>query len=191
MNNRKFFDQVASTWDDEVNEDTERKIQEIIRAMNIQPGDRVLDVGAGTGILLSRFATGQKFALEPSSEMIRSAKKKFSKVFPFVQGEAEAIPFIGKFFDCVVCFRSFPHFGSKNLALREISRVLVKNGRLYIAHPASRVEVNTFHKKIGGAVACDRLPDNFTMRKILSGARFSEIKFVNGKRIYLVSALKI
>ncbi len=188
MNHREFFGQLAETWN---NEEDSFRLKKMLKLINPHTCEKILDVGTGTGILLPLLDTNEVVALDLSHRMLRKAMENSRDFSYFVQGSIERLPLICEYFDCVICFRSFPHFSDKERALAEIRRVLRKNGRLYIAHTTSRDVVNSIHAQIGDVVSGDRIPDNPQMKKMLTDARFRKICVIDQEDLYLVSALKI
>jgi len=114
-----------------------------IRRMNLCPGERVLDLGCGSGWatrLLARLVGegpdgfGQVVGLDVSDEMIREARaasKDFDNVL-YVWGSAQRIPWEENFFDKVLSVESFYYYADQDRALMELFRVLAPRGRLYI-----------------------------------------------------------
>lgn len=98
--------------------------------VGLQPGRRVLDLGAGTGKFIPRLAvTGATvIAVEPVAAM----RAELSRLHPGVAvhaGNAEAIPLPDASVDAVVCAQAF-HWFATTAALAEIRRVLVPGGVL-------------------------------------------------------------
>jgi ubiquinone/menaquinone biosynthesis C-methylase UbiE len=117
--------------------------EQTIRRMNLQPGERVLDLGCGVGwatrILARLVADGQEgggqvVGLDVSDEMIsraRAASKDFENVM-FVWGSAQKVPWQENFFDKVLSIESFYYYADQDLALAELFRVMAPNAKLYI-----------------------------------------------------------
>jgi len=92
--------------------------------MNIlkpKPGNHVLDVGCGTGVLIpylleSIGPTGRVVGLDYSKNMLRIAREKFPKqTYPnvdFVLADVMAFE-ADDLFDIVICYSSFPTFLTK------------------------------------------------------------------------------
>lgn len=106
-------------------------------AAQIKPGQRVLDVACGTGILarevLSRMGTsGRVVGIDPSPGMIAVAKQ-LAPAVQWRKGAAESLPFTDQSFDAVVSQFGLMFFADRLRALREMHRVLAPGGRLVVA----------------------------------------------------------
>jgi ubiquinone/menaquinone biosynthesis C-methylase UbiE len=110
-------------------------IRETLRRLAARPGERVLDVGCGTGTLLQELAAVPDVRLvgiDPSAEMLAIARGKLPPTVSLVRGVAERLPLPDRAFDAVVSTNSFHYFRRPVEALREMRRVLVPGGRLVI-----------------------------------------------------------
>src|SRR5580765_4266907 len=117
--------------------------EKTLRLMNLRPGERVLDLGCGSGWatrLLSRLVGdgpegfGQVIGLDVSDEMIRlarAASKDFENVM-YVWGSATQIPWEENFFDKMLSVESFYYYPDQDRALAELFRVMAPKGRLFI-----------------------------------------------------------
>ncbi|PYX86551.1 MAG: hypothetical protein DMG68_15045 [Acidobacteria bacterium] len=117
--------------------------EKTIRRMDLQPGERVLDLGCGSGWatrLLARIVSdgpegfGQVVGLDVSDEMIRQARaasKDFENIL-YVWGSAQQIPWEENFFDKVLSVESFYYYPDQDRALSELFRVMAPHGRMFI-----------------------------------------------------------
>ena len=117
--------------------------QKTLRLMDLRPGERVLDLGCGSGWatrLLARVVgdgpqgLGQVVGVDISDEMVRQAQaasKEFENV-TFVVGSAAQIPWEEDFFDKVLSVESFYYYPDQDRALSELFRVMAPSGRLFI-----------------------------------------------------------
>jgi ubiquinone/menaquinone biosynthesis C-methylase UbiE len=196
MQLQEYFDQLAPTWDKELTLERLKCLGEIVDELGIRPGDRVVDIGSGTGVLVPFLITelgteGKIVALDLSMEMLVQAQAKdFPPIVGFVQADASSIPLADDSIDLAMCNSALPHFGDKEKALKEIARVLRANGRLIICHTMSREALNRLHQSIGGAVANDLLPGEFQLRRLIEQARLKVTHFEDGPERYLVIAEK-
>jgi ubiquinone/menaquinone biosynthesis C-methylase UbiE len=115
----------------------------IVSLLDIQPSDRVLDLGCGTGVLcrmiadrLDAAAGGMAVGIDAAGEMIRVARKKRENAAcRFEAMAAEELSFQDASFDAVVSSLFFHHvqLDLKARALSEAHRVLKPGGKLVIA----------------------------------------------------------
>jgi ubiquinone/menaquinone biosynthesis C-methylase UbiE len=113
---------------------------EEVRLARIAPGDRVLDVGCGTGSLTIAAAraagpTGRVVGVEPGIEMIERARTKARRArvpVEFIATAGEALPFPDDAFDVVFVSLVLHQLPSDPLhgTTSQIRRVLAPGGRL-------------------------------------------------------------
>jgi SAM-dependent methyltransferase len=98
--------------------------EEAIRRVGVEPGQRVLDVGCGTGVFLravaDRGAAGS--GLDASEALIGLARDRVPEAEVRV-GEMESLPYPDDRFDLVTGFNSFFFAADMTAALREARRV--------------------------------------------------------------------
>jgi demethylmenaquinone methyltransferase/2-methoxy-6-polyprenyl-1,4-benzoquinol methylase/phosphoethanolamine N-methyltransferase len=126
--------------------------QQTVALAQIQPGERVLEVGCGTGdvALAASVYAGQSGAvvgIDPSPEMIAVAHAKAARAaraVDFQIGVIEALAFPNATFDVVLSSLMMHHLPDdlKREGLAEIARVLKPGGRVLIVdikRPAGRL----------------------------------------------------
>ena len=155
-----FFDRLAPDWDADCKHN-DAVIKRILDNAGVAAGQRVLDVGCGTGVLfpyyLSRGAAGVT-GVDLSPAMIAQAKAKFGSDprITLLCGDASVLA-PGKFDTCVV-FNAMPHFQSARALIGALSKALVPGGRLTIAHGDSRHVINARHTSGASEVSHDLMP---------------------------------
>lgn len=164
----------------------------LIRAAQPQPGERVLDVGCGTGIVARRVAArlGEGAAvtgLDPSEAMLaiaRSAAAREGCTIGWRQGRAEQLPFSAGSFELVLCQFALMFCADKAAALAEMRRVMAQNGRVLIAvwqglerHPFYRTLHAVIEKEVGLSALKEifGLGDADALRALATDAGFREI----------------
>ena len=117
--------------------------EKTMRLMNLRPGERILDLGCGSGWasrMLARIVGegpqgfGQVVGVDISDEMIRlarTASKDFENIM-FVAGSASQIPWEENFFDKVLSVESFYYYPDQDRTLAELFRVMAPHARLFI-----------------------------------------------------------
>lgn len=102
--------------------DREFWLRGLVEVGGIRPGERILDLGAGTG----RFAhllseTNAVVALEPSEEMLAASRGKGP--FERVRGDGHRLPFRRDVFDATLLVMVLHHLADFPAAMREVARV--------------------------------------------------------------------
>ena len=108
--------------------------REVIQRLQLKPGERLLDLGAGTGDL-GREALRQQpgihlVAADFSLEMMLAGRE--AGALPWLNADALRLPFPDKSFEAVVSGFLMRNVGSLDAALREQQRVLKPGGRMLI-----------------------------------------------------------
>jgi ubiquinone/menaquinone biosynthesis C-methylase UbiE len=177
-------------------EETRARLPQMIDYLAIKPGDIILDVGGGTGILLPLLYNaagnrGKIVSLDIAEEMLKRAiDNGYPSSIYYIHADVAAIPLSSESFDLVICYSCFPHFPDKLKALAEIARVLRNRGRLVICHTASRQAINDLHKSVGNVVENDTIPDEAIMRKMLAASGLKPIELRDESHLYLAIAAK-
>ena len=195
---RLFFNNLAYDWDNRFcTKELENFLSTFVPIFGLRSGNKVLDVGTGTGILIPYLikeigVNGQIVAIDYAKKMIEVCKSKYKQFsnIEFRVGNIEEIDYSSGFFDFVICFGVFPHIENKIQALIQINRVLKKEGKLIIAHALSREEIQNHHQSSSSVVAQDKLPDEDKMRKLLNQTGFKEINITDSIGCYLCSSIK-
>jgi ubiquinone/menaquinone biosynthesis C-methylase UbiE len=113
--------------------------KKLIEQASIQPGQRVLEIGCGTGSLVLRikrqFPDVQVVGLDPDPKALARARAK-ARGLPvrFDRAFADAMPYEDETFDCVLSSFMFHHLKSAErvTTLAEIRRVLKAGGSLHL-----------------------------------------------------------
>ena len=196
-NRREFFNTAAVTWDEQYqNQELTDFLSKLVPTFPLKRGQRVLDVGTGTGILIPFLleavgSTGHVTAIDFAEKMVEACKAKYANL-PNVNiavQQVENLDFPPETFDAVTCFGLFPHLENKQKALSQMNRVLKPGGKLIIAHALSSNELRAHHRN-AAVVAHDALPDEAEMKQLLKQAGFIEVQITDKPGSYVCLSTK-
>ena len=113
----------------------------LVDQAGIRPGQRVLEIGCGTGnlaLLVGRLQPGAEVVgLDPDPKALARARRKAERrslPVRFDRGFAQELPYADASFDRVLSALMFHHLGpdEQERALREVRRVLEPGGSLHL-----------------------------------------------------------
>ena len=147
------FDKFADSYDSGLmGKGSKRFYVDLVKTLDIRDGDAVLDVGCGTGTVLSYVHESRDihgYGLDVSENMIAIAKEK-NPEFSFVTGDSAQLPYEDESMDVIVACMAYHHFPEQEKFRKETLRVLKLGGSLYICDPRFPASVrwifNTFFK---------------------------------------------
>jgi SAM-dependent methyltransferase len=169
--------------------------QRLVDLASPGPGERVLDVACGTGIVARRAATrmgagGAVVGLDLNRQMLQVAEAASAGISPPIRwraGDAAALPFPDGAFDVVFCQQGVQFFPDPAAVVRELRRVLVPRGRLALSvwrpirHSPGYLTMAAALERHAGAdvAAIMRAPFSFgdadPLRELVTGVGFGDV----------------
>ena len=172
----------------------------LVELATLGPGERVLDVACGTGIVARCAAPrvgadGTVVGLDLNEGMLEVARKISSEMRPPIewrQGDVTEMPFPDAAFDILFCQQGLQFFPDRPAALGEMYRVLVPNGRLALSvlrsieHNPGYVALAEALEQYVGADAAGMMRSPFSslstdgLRDLLAGSGFRDVRILIG-----------
>jgi SAM-dependent methyltransferase len=188
----------ATTYDAHTARFTRYAIDCLLQAAGIAPGQAVLDVCCGTG-LVAQAAAGlgaSVTGLDISEDMIAMATAK-GLACQFQVGDAEVLPFGDLHFDRVICNFGLYHLPEPDLAIAEAARVLRPNGVYAFttwcgpdASPLFRIVPEAIHAHgktdvgLPPAPPPFRLADKTESMRAMAAAGFGDVSFADVPAVF-------
>jgi ubiquinone/menaquinone biosynthesis C-methylase UbiE len=162
-----------------------------ISLLDIQPSDRILEVGFGPGALIEALAAkvpqGSIAGVDTSPLMLKQASRRNARTISEGRirlrlGSAQALPFEDTSFDKAVSANSVPMWSDRLAGVKEMQRVLKPGGLVSIVLQPVWARTDDEVKKIGAELV-----------ELLSTAGFQQVRleFKSMKPIASVCALGI
>jgi len=165
----------------------------LIQCANPQPGEHVLDIACGTGIVARNVAPrvgsqGMVIGLDVNPDMIGMARATAEREHLPIEwhtGPAEHLPFPDEHFDLVLCQFGLMFFTDRHAALKEMHRVLKTGGRVVLSvwqglerHPFYQTLHDVSSQLLGKSAVQTvfSLGDSDELRKLLTDAGFQQIE---------------
>ena len=169
---------------------------DLVRRAALQPGERVLDVACGTGIVARLAAAqvgvqGAVVGLDLNPAMLAVARTRPAPPgasITWTEDSVMAMPFSDATFDVVLCQLGLQFFPDRPQALREMRRVLVPGGRVLLSvfgplahNPAPQALAAALERHVGPhASAIKRaeheLDDPAALAELVAGAGFAAVR---------------
>lgn len=145
-----------------------KRIEIVMDALQLKPGEKILDMGCGVGTFAFHCAKMDGFTvgIDYSLESIKAARLLCGKFgvnqnTNFLVGDACNLPFKANYFDKIVGADFIEHItcGQKELMLREICRILKPEGKVVIFTPNGvREKIGEWYWKIRHIFFRDTIP---------------------------------
>ena len=160
------------------------------------------DIGCGTGRYSEKFIQhlGEKchlYCIDSNKEMLKHLKEHMARNnitnFLPIRSDSQKIPLQTDSLDCVISFNAIHHFSLPNF-MREVSRILKNNGKLFIYTRLREQNAKTiwgmhfpsFHKKEKRLYEMDELKSVF---KKYPNLNINSVKFFEHHRVYPLEKL--
>jgi SAM-dependent methyltransferase len=163
--------------------------RELVASAHLVPGERVLDVACGTGVVTRLAAervgaAGVVAGLDVNADMLKVARSA-SAAFPIEwhESSAESMPLPDDAFDVVLCQMGLQFVPDKVAALREMRRVARPGGRVLVNLPAPNAFFDALENVMarhvpGGAAFVGKvfsLHDTAEIERLFHAAGFADV----------------
>ncbi len=193
-----FFDNLAERWDQTGPVPSAEAIEKFLAKMRIGAGERVVDLGTGTGLLvpyIMKYGPGEVVAVDLSEKMLQRLAAKYQSFYgdklKISRQDVHCLTFEDETKDVAICNSVFPHFHDKPKALSEIYRVLKSGGRMAVHHFAGREKINSFHSAAADPrIREDFLEDGTDLAVMVKKAGFTVVEMSDTDQEYFLLAIK-
>lgn len=159
----------------------------VLEALNLKPGDRVLEVGVGTGISLPLYPRNVRITgIDVSLEMLQKARArveraKLSNVEALLEMDAEAMAFPDASFDKVVAMYVVSVVPRPEKLLEELHRVCRPDGDIFIVNhfQSENPIVGRLERALAGFSSQIGFNPDLDLRQLVPTAQNGDVSRVN------------
>jgi len=159
----------------------------VLEALNLKPGDRVLEVGVGTGISLPLYPRNVRITgIDVSLEMLEKARArveraKLSNVEALLEMDAEAMAFPDASVDKVVAMYVVSVVPRPGKLLEELHRVCRPDGDIFIVNhfQSENPIVGSLERALAGFSSQIGFNPDLDLRQLVPAAQNGDVSRVN------------
>jgi len=158
----------------------------VLEALELRPGDRVLEVGVGTGISLPLYPRDVRITgIDVSREMLekaraRVARARLANVEALLEMDAEAMAFPDASFDKVVAMYVVSVVPQPGKLLEELHRVCRPDGEIFIVNHfmSENPIVGTLERALAGFSSQIGFNPDLDLRELIPAAQNGDVSRV-------------
>jgi len=187
---RDRFDELVDLFDPPLPKGVPERLARIVAAARIEEGETVLDVGAGTGILvplIRRYRTGAVYACDLSEKMLRQLQRNHPGVKTLL-ADVRDLRLPDASIDVTLVNACYPNIADKTGAFANLARMTAPAGRLVISHPMGRRFIDLL--KRSSPFPLDDFPEKDEAADLFEPLGFSIETFTDEAELYLLVAEK-
>ncbi len=183
---QRYFNENVDLFEPPLPQGVPERLKATVKASRLRPGERVLDVGTGTGILIpyiKKYAPSEIHACDLSENMLRRVKIKFPHVIIHL-GDVGDLHLADDSLDVAFINACFSNIVDKSRSLKNLYRLLCPKGRLVISHPLGRDFIIELKKH--SPFHLDLLPDEAGARDLFERHGFEIVSYRDERQYYLL-----
>lgn len=185
---RRYFNENVDLFEPPLPAGVPERLAATVKAGRIERGEKVMDVGTGTGILipyLLKCRPSEIHACDLAENMLHRVKANFPGVITH-HCNVRDLQLPDDSLDAAFINACFSNILDKAASLDNLHRILRPEGRLIISHPMGRKFIVELKKH--APFYLDLLPDEAEARELLGPQGFEIVTFRDDPLFYLVVA---
>lgn len=154
ISSREHYNALARGYDELYGEEQKIKMDFILKKIDLEDKNIVLDIGCGTGILFETIYDKNRMfiGVDISERMLKEGWRKFKDEanVQFVQADADHLPFRSKVFETIFAITLIQNLPDPKVTLQEIKRISKKGALLIVSGLKRKYGIDGFNSIFGG-----------------------------------------
>lgn len=187
---RERFDELVDLFDPPLPKGVPERLERIVAAARIKEGETVLDVGAGTGILMPlirRYRPAAVYACDLSEKMLRQLQRNHPGA-KTVLADVRDLRLPDASIDVTLINACYPNIADKAGAFANLARMTAAGGRLVVSHPMGKRFIDML--KRNSPFPLDDFPEKNEAADLFAPLGFAIETFADEDELYLLVAAK-
>ena len=185
-----FFSGLIHIFEPPLPNGVPERLKKIVAAGRINEGDKVLDVGSGTGILIPlihAYKPQMIYACDLSAAMLEYLKGQYPFVHTIV-GDIRQLSLPDDSLDVVFINACFPNIVDKQTSIANMARMMKLGGRMVVSHPMGKSFIDALKKR--SPFPLDDFPEKSDAQRQFQAYGLKIDEFIDEPDLYLLLAVK-
>ena len=190
-NQRRCFNELVDVFDRPQPLEVMARLREIVSSAGLRPGEIVLDVGTGVGVLIpliQSYQPGVVLACDVAEKMLQRVQDKYPAVHTY-HADIASLDVASTSLDAIFMNGMFGNIADKPAACRNAARMLRSGGRLVVSHPEGRAFIDQL--RASSDLFIEPFPTREEFEVLLEPLGFEVITYRDEPKLYLMVARKI
>ena len=186
---RETFDKLYRLFDPPLPEGVPERLEKIVEYGKISKGDTVLDVGSGTGILISiikKYEPRWIYACDLSAAMLDQLNSKKYPDVETIVADVRDLRLPASSIDVVFINACYGNIVDKPGAFSNLSKMMKPQGRMVISHPLGKSFVRSMRER--ASFPLDAFPEKPEAEILFRPFGFEIETFIDEPKLYILVA---
>ncbi|HDZ91407.1 MAG TPA: class I SAM-dependent methyltransferase [Deltaproteobacteria bacterium] len=188
----EYFSKYMHLFDPPLPDGVLERLERIVASAHIGRTDVVLDMGAGTGILIPvirKYNPTLIYANDLSRKMLNSVKERYPEV-KILHGDIRDLELPDKCLDVILVNACYPNIVDKHRSFATMGRMTETGGRVVVSHPMGREFIDFLQKKV--PFPLDDFPDSAAVaEELFAPYGFRVSNFVDEDKLYILTLERV